>query len=206
MMNKNILCFYLASLLYLLSTMAQAEIWAYQVHGKSVGDCKIRPEANIDEVWMALEKYTGQRFDISRETSLVPGYVLQRVDKKGEFTFYPNRHSCEFERQAIAVMLGGNRKKLLELKEALTEEAKLAAMSPADIHDEQRQTWVSFFIGCSNTNLRKKMPLQGHLQNLISLCDCTARRAIELQKEGVAWEKIKEMAPKFSTACNVERF
>ena len=200
MKSFKIFCFLCA----VLPTMAQAEIWAYQINGEEVTECNKRPEVTIDEVWINLERATGIEFDISRDGMVIPGYVLQSKNQKAEFIFYPNKHSCEFEREGIAASVKGDRKKLQQLKENMTEEKRLKGMSPADIPQDQKQDWVNFFAGCTNGVLGQKTVLRGVLQKVVNHCDCTARKFIDIEDKKVSQKELDDKITKISLACQKE--
>jgi hypothetical protein len=167
--------------LCVLPMVAQAEIWAYQIHGKKVSDCTKRPEASIDEVWTNLESASGLKFNIARNNMLIHGYILQNKEHNAEFSFYRSKGACEFGREGVAAYLEDNQEKLKQIKRSRTAEAELFTLSPADIVQEQKQDWVNFFAGCTNGVLKQNTPLKGVLQKVVDHCDCMARSFFEKQ-------------------------
>ncbi|MBV1775375.1 hypothetical protein KSF73_06565 [Burkholderiaceae bacterium DAT-1] len=155
-----------------------AEVWAYSVTGKQVSNCERRTEKTIDEVWDNLERATGLEFDISRDIRVIPGYIMQNRAKGIEFTFYPSQHSCAFERAGIELMLSGDIVGLKMLRDRLGQAEKRAAMSPADIDQKDKQVWINFFAGCTDSVLKSQTVLKGGLQRMVDFCDCVARKEI----------------------------
>ena len=187
-----------------LPSISVAEIWAYQIKGKEVSECRKRPESTIDEVWARLEQATGLDFDISRDSMLIPGYILQNSERRLEYIFYPSKISCEFEREAVAASIMGDRAKMQQIKESLTKEKQITAMSPADIPASQKQHWINFFAGCSNRVLKENAPLKGSLQKLVDNCDCTARKFLNIKdNKNLRRYELEEKLTEFAAACQI---
>jgi hypothetical protein len=154
-----------------------AEVWFYQMKGKLPMPCEQRPEKDMDEVWLTLERTTGATWDLPRDMSMLPGIVLQSKALNREYSFYQTRQACEYERTLMEPALSGDQKRIDAYKKSRTPEMSLAAIAPPEVAN--KQDWVNAFAGCTDGRLKSAPVLKGELATTIAFCDCIARPVAE---------------------------